>query len=77
MISSAALYLFAVATVAAFVGQHVVRKLIIVLGRSSLIIFILAFTIFVSAISLGEISVYKLELGNCTLIIIIFIPCKV
>ena len=50
----AALYFVAVATVAAFIGQHVVRRLIIILGRASLIIFILAFTIFVSAISLGE-----------------------
>ncbi|CAN1162027.1 Sulfite exporter TauE/SafE family protein 3 [Linum perenne] len=49
-----AVYFFAVATVAAFVGQHVVRKLIIILGRSSLIIFILAFTIFVSAITLAS-----------------------
>lgn len=50
----AALYFIAVATVAAFIGQHVVRKLIIFFGRASLIIFILASTIFVSAISLGE-----------------------
>ncbi|XP_059642429.1 sulfite exporter TauE/SafE family protein 3-like isoform X2 [Cornus florida] len=34
-------------------GQHVVRKIITILGRASLIIFILAFTIFASAISLG------------------------
>ncbi|ONK68297.1 uncharacterized protein A4U43_C05F9840, partial [Asparagus officinalis] len=47
-----ALYFVVVATVAAFIGQHVVRQLIIVMGRASLIIFILAFTIFVSAISL-------------------------
>ncbi|KAI8568795.1 hypothetical protein RHMOL_Rhmol02G0228200 [Rhododendron molle] len=52
-----ALYFMAVATVAAFVGQHVVRKLIIVLGRASLIIFILAFMIFVSAISLGGVGI--------------------
>ncbi|GAB4854253.1 hypothetical protein Ancab_022840 [Ancistrocladus abbreviatus] len=52
-----ALYFVAVATFAAFVGQHVVRKLIIVLGRASLIIFILAFTIFVSAISLGGVGI--------------------
>ncbi|CAI0441510.1 unnamed protein product [Linum tenue] len=52
-----AVYFFAVATVAAIVGQHVVKKLIIVLGRSSLIIFILAFTIFVSAISLGGVGI--------------------
>lgn len=50
----AALYFTAVATVASFIGQHAVRRLINILGRASLIIFILAFTIFVSAISLGE-----------------------
>lgn len=48
-----ALYLVGVATIAALVGQHVVRRLITVLGRASLIIFILASTIFISAISLG------------------------
>ncbi|XP_050265328.1 sulfite exporter TauE/SafE family protein 3-like isoform X2 [Quercus robur] len=52
-----ALYFAAVATIAAFIGQHVVRKLIILFGRASLIIFILAFTIFVSAISLGGVGV--------------------
>ncbi|KAH9761085.1 Sulfite exporter TauE/SafE family protein 3 [Citrus sinensis] len=52
-----ALYFVAVATIAAFVGQHVVRKLIILLGRASLIIFILAFMIFVSAISLGGVGI--------------------
>ncbi|XP_058074343.1 sulfite exporter TauE/SafE family protein 3-like [Magnolia sinica] len=52
-----ALYFVLVATIAAFVGQHVVRKLIILLGRASLIIFILAFTIFVSAISLGGVGI--------------------
>uniref|UniRef100_A0A6N2N2I5 Uncharacterized protein n=1 Tax=Salix viminalis TaxID=40686 RepID=A0A6N2N2I5_SALVM len=53
LISNTALYFVAVATVAAFVGQFVVRKLINLLGRASLIIFILSFTIFVSAITLG------------------------
>ncbi|MED6124444.1 hypothetical protein PIB30_058957 [Stylosanthes scabra] len=48
-----ALYFVAVATVAALIGQHIVRKLIAVLGRASLIIFILSLTIFVSALSLG------------------------
>lgn len=48
-----ALYFFTVATIAAVVGQHVVRKLISILGRASLIIFILASTIFVSAIVVG------------------------
>ncbi|XP_077219685.1 sulfite exporter TauE/SafE family protein 3-like [Tasmannia lanceolata] len=60
-----ALYFMFVAAVAAFVGQHVVRKMIILLGRASLIIFILAFTIFVSAISLGGVGIsnmiYKIE----------------
>lgn len=52
-----ALYFIAVATVAAFIGQHVVRRLIVVLGRASIIIFILASTIFVSAISLGGVGI--------------------
>ncbi|MFS7990421.1 putative transmembrane protein TauE [Helianthus anomalus] len=52
-----AAYFLLVATIAAFVGQHVVRKLIMILGRASLIIFILAFTIFVSAISLGGVGI--------------------
>ncbi|KAF6176363.1 hypothetical protein GIB67_011152 [Kingdonia uniflora] len=52
-----ALYFVAIATIAAFVGQHVVRRMIIILGRASLIIFILAFTIFVSAISLGGVGI--------------------
>lgn len=52
-----ALYFMGVATAAAFIGQHVVRKIIIILGRASLIIFILAFTIFVSAVSLGGVGI--------------------
>ncbi|CAM8949915.1 unnamed protein product [Rhodiola kirilowii] len=52
-----ATYFTAVALVAALVGQHVVRKLIIILGRASLIIFILALMIFVSAISLGGVGI--------------------
>ncbi|XP_059275214.1 sulfite exporter TauE/SafE family protein 3-like [Lycium ferocissimum] len=52
-----AAYFVAVATVAALIGQHVVRRMIVILGRASLIIFILAFTIFVSAISLGGVGV--------------------
>ncbi|KAG6538909.1 hypothetical protein ZIOFF_004061 [Zingiber officinale] len=61
----AALYLVAVSLVAAFVGQHIVRKIIEILGRASIIIFILSFTIFVSAISLGGVGIsnmiYKIE----------------
>ncbi|XP_050231331.1 sulfite exporter TauE/SafE family protein 3-like isoform X2 [Mercurialis annua] len=52
-----ALYFVAVTAIAALVGQHLVRKLIRILGRASLIIFILAFTIFVSAISLGGVGI--------------------
>ncbi|KAG8656393.1 sulfite exporter TauE/SafE family protein 3 isoform X2 [Manihot esculenta] len=61
-----ALYFVAVTTVAALVGQHVVRKLISVFGRASIIIFILSFTIFVSAISLGGVGIGNLlvRIGN-------------
>ncbi|XP_065866992.1 sulfite exporter TauE/SafE family protein 3-like [Euphorbia lathyris] len=55
-----ALYFVAVSTVAAFIGQHVVRKIISILGRASIIIFILAFTIFVSAISLGGVGIVNM-----------------
>lgn len=51
------LYFAAAATVAAFAGQSVVRRIIAILGRASLIIFVLAFTIFVSAISLGGVGI--------------------
>ena len=56
----AAVYFVVVATFAAFIGQHIVRRLIIVFGRASLIIFILASTIFISAISLGELFYFLL-----------------
>ncbi|CAM0951047.1 unnamed protein product [Alopecurus aequalis] len=52
-----AAYFVVVAFIAAIVGQHVVRRLISWLGRASLIIFILAFMIFVSAISLGGVGI--------------------
>jgi len=44
----------AVSTLAAFVGQVLVKKLVALMGRASLIIFILSGTIFVSALSLGK-----------------------
>lgn len=53
-INLAAIYFVAVATIAALVGQHVVRKIISIVGRASVIVFVLAFTIFLSAISLGK-----------------------
>ncbi|XP_039035430.1 sulfite exporter TauE/SafE family protein 3-like [Hibiscus syriacus] len=52
-----AAYFVLVATIAAFAGQHVVRRIIAVIGRVSIIIFILALTIFVSAISLGGVGI--------------------
>ncbi|KAI3912280.1 hypothetical protein MKW92_033003 [Papaver armeniacum] len=52
-----ALYFLGVATLAALVGQHVVKKIISILGRASLIIFILVFTIFISAILLGGVGI--------------------
>ncbi|KAL6599337.1 hypothetical protein ACP70R_045831 [Stipagrostis hirtigluma subsp. patula] len=52
-----AAYFTAVAFIAAFVGQHCVSKLIDRLGRASLIIFILASMIFLSAICLGGVGV--------------------
>ncbi|KAK8472579.1 hypothetical protein PHAVU_002G245000 [Phaseolus vulgaris] len=55
-----ALYFVAVATAAALVGQHLVRKVIAILGRTSLIIFILALTVFVSGISLGGVGIANL-----------------
>lgn len=50
-------YLCSVAAVAALTGQHVVSKIIAVIGRTSIIVFILAFTIFVSAICLGGVGI--------------------
>lgn len=52
-----AAYFALVATCAAIAGQHVVRRLIALLGRASIIIFILASTILVSAISLGGVGI--------------------
>ncbi|MED6123023.1 hypothetical protein PIB30_045433 [Stylosanthes scabra] len=53
-------YFVLVATCAAFAGQHVVRRIIAILGRASIIIFILALTIFISAISLGGVGIEKM-----------------
>ncbi|CAN6162242.1 unnamed protein product [Urochloa humidicola] len=52
-----AVFFVVVAFIAAIIGQHLVRKLINWLGRASLIIFILAFMIFVSAVSLGGVGI--------------------
>ncbi|KAJ9147091.1 hypothetical protein P3X46_029293 [Hevea brasiliensis] len=50
-------YFTLIATIAALAGQHVVRRIIALLGRTSIIIFTLALTIFVSAISLGGVGI--------------------
>ncbi|KAH9714335.1 Sulfite exporter TauE/SafE family protein 3 [Citrus sinensis] len=55
-----AIYFFAVATIAAIVGQYVVRKLINIFARASIIIFTLSFTIFVSALTLGGVGLAKM-----------------
>ena len=49
-----AIYFVSIATAAALVGQHLVRKAIAILGRASVIIFILTFTLSVSAVLLGK-----------------------
>ncbi|KAL2343221.1 hypothetical protein Fmac_004506 [Flemingia macrophylla] len=53
----AALYFVAIATGAALVGQHLVRKAIAILGRASVIIFILTLTLCVSAVLLGGVGI--------------------
>ncbi|KAL2343222.1 hypothetical protein Fmac_004507 [Flemingia macrophylla] len=57
---SYALYFVAVATVSAVFGQHLVRKVIAILGRASVIIFILTFTLCVSAILLGGVGIARM-----------------
>lgn len=64
---SSAVFFVVVAFFAAIIGQHIVRKLVNWLGRASLIIFILAFMIFVSALSLGTVFYTWLQLTNPTL----------
>ncbi|EOY29675.1 Membrane protein-like, putative [Theobroma cacao] len=52
-----ALYFIVVSVIAALIGQHTVDKLIRLTGREPIIIFVLPFTIFVSAISLGGVGI--------------------
>ncbi|KAI5394429.1 hypothetical protein KIW84_061200 [Lathyrus oleraceus] len=49
-----ALYLTIVATIAAYIGQKIIDRLVNIFQRAYLIIFVLSFTILVSAIALGE-----------------------
>nr|ABK22903.1 unknown [Picea sitchensis] len=55
-----AAYFFGVCIIAAFTGQHVIRKLVLLLGRASIIIFCLAFMIFISAWIMGGVGISKM-----------------
>jgi uncharacterized membrane protein YfcA len=55
-----AAYFFGVCIIAAFMGQHVIRKLVLLLGRASIIIFCLAFMIFISAWIMGGVGISKM-----------------
>ncbi|KOM43951.1 hypothetical protein LR48_Vigan05g155600 [Vigna angularis] len=48
---------YGVATVASVVGQYLVRKVVAILGRACVIIFILTFTLCVSAVLLSGVGV--------------------
>lgn len=52
-----ALYLTGVSVLAGFWGQYFVRKLITILGRASIIVFILSGVIFASALTMGVIGI--------------------
>ncbi|KAH6762259.1 Sulfite exporter TauE/SafE family protein [Perilla frutescens var. hirtella] len=54
-----ALYLMAVSILAGFWGQYFVRKLITILKRASLIVFILSGVIFASALTMGVVGIEK------------------
>lgn len=54
----AALYLMGVSVMAGFWGQFFIRKLIAILKRASLIVFILSAVIFASAITMGNFESY-------------------
>ncbi|KAM6593009.1 hypothetical protein CsatA_000712 [Cannabis sativa] len=54
-----ALYLSGVSVLAGFWGQYFVRKIIKILGRTSIIIFILSGVIFASALTMGVIGIEK------------------
>ncbi|KAF2307492.1 hypothetical protein GH714_029122 [Hevea brasiliensis] len=54
-----ALYLMAVSVLAGFWGQFFVRKLITILRRASLIVFILSGVIFASALTMGVVGIEK------------------
>ncbi|KAK7245007.1 hypothetical protein RIF29_39837 [Crotalaria pallida] len=54
-----ALYLTGVSVLAGFFGQYLVRKLIAILRRASIIVFILSGVIFASAVTMGVVGIQK------------------
>ncbi|XP_026411129.1 sulfite exporter TauE/SafE family protein 3-like [Papaver somniferum] len=63
-----ALYFLSVAATGGFLGQHVGRKMVTLLGRPSVIIFVVVFNIFVCTILLGGVGIVdaieKIELNQ-------------
>lgn len=55
-----ALYLTLVSAIAAYIGQKIIDKLVNIFQRASLIIFVLSFTILVSAIALGGVGISRM-----------------
>lgn len=62
---SAATYFVLLSTIATFTGQHVMRRIFAVPGRTSIIISLLALTVFVSAISLGISPASLIQFESC------------
>jgi len=54
-----ALYLMSVSILAGFWGQYILRKLVTILGRASIIVFILSGVIFISAITMGAVGIER------------------
>ncbi|KAH9738520.1 Sulfite exporter TauE/SafE family protein 4 [Citrus sinensis] len=54
-----ALYLMAVSVLAGFWGQYFIRKLVAILKRASLIVFLLSGVIFASALTMGVVGIEK------------------
>ncbi|EPS64071.1 hypothetical protein M569_10711, partial [Genlisea aurea] len=54
-----ALYLMGMSILAGFFGQSMIRKMVGILGRASVIVFILSAVIFVSALVMGVVGIDK------------------
>eukprot|EP01018_Ginkgo_biloba_P021672 Gb_37352 [translate_table: standard] len=52
-----ALYLMGVSILAGFFGQYLIRKIVTLLGRASIIVFLLSGVIFVSALTMGAVGI--------------------